>query len=523
MLSWLGAAGMLVALGCWALASPVGSSPDEDYHLASIWCSHGFSAGVCEPGSTAGTRAVPEALITANCYKFQAATSATCQTSQLTGAGMVDTDRVNEITNGYPPVFYWVHGFLVSDNVGASVLLMRLVNVLLFLGLIAAVYALVPAGLRRALIGGALITAVPLGIFLAASINPSGWAMLSAIALPVALLGFLTATDRRRRYALGGLAAFALLIGAGARADAASYAIVAIAVAVILAVRIRLDVRTLRRLSLPAVLAVGAAFAFLAAGQSAAIGGNPTLRRPPFSLGRLINTAIDVPSLWPGGLGGWGLGWLDVTMPGIVWVASWSVFAAVVFVAVSRAGIRQWLATGLVAAAAVLVPTYLLFIDGSKVGAFVQPRYILPLLAMLVVTVMVRLNGDAFRLTGGQRWIVVGLLTVANAIALHTNIARYTVGVDGASWDLDGRIEWWWHIPITPMMTWLIGAMGFAIGVILLTREFVVAANATDTGPAVAHPPADDESASGGLLALDARTRLVDRTGDSVPAAATQL
>ena len=31
----------ILALACWALASPVGSSPDDNFHLASIWCAGG--------------------------------------------------------------------------------------------------------------------------------------------------------------------------------------------------------------------------------------------------------------------------------------------------------------------------------------------------------------------------------------------------------------------------------------------------------------------------------------------------
>ena len=37
----------LVAVGlAWSLASPAGSSPDDDFHLASIWCATGDPA-VC--------------------------------------------------------------------------------------------------------------------------------------------------------------------------------------------------------------------------------------------------------------------------------------------------------------------------------------------------------------------------------------------------------------------------------------------------------------------------------------------
>ncbi|QIM19287.1 hypothetical protein G7066_13215 [Leucobacter coleopterorum] len=35
----------LVTFGAWALSSPIGATPDEDFHLASIWCGSGEREG----------------------------------------------------------------------------------------------------------------------------------------------------------------------------------------------------------------------------------------------------------------------------------------------------------------------------------------------------------------------------------------------------------------------------------------------------------------------------------------------
>jgi hypothetical protein len=168
-------------------------------------------------------------------------------------------------------------------------------------------------------------------------------------------------------------------------------------------------------------------------------------------------------------------------MPGSVWVGSWSVFAGVLFVAVSGVGMRWRLALGLVALAALAVPTYILYISGVQVGVGVQPRYLLPLLTLFAVTAMVRLDGAAFRLTAGQRWIVVALLTFANSMAMHTSMKRYLVGFDGISFNLNHDVEWWWQIPISPMALWFLGTLAFGAGVTLLTREFTTVAPGLDT------------------------------------------
>jgi len=50
----------LIALMAWALASPMGSSPDDDFHLTSIWCANASKTYDCAPGKTAATRVVPD-------------------------------------------------------------------------------------------------------------------------------------------------------------------------------------------------------------------------------------------------------------------------------------------------------------------------------------------------------------------------------------------------------------------------------------------------------------------------------
>jgi hypothetical protein len=494
----IGAACLLAALGSWALASPVGSSPDEDYHLVSIWCSHGTRAGLCE-GLTAESARVPAALVQDSCYALQPDQSAACQAR--VGSELVQTTRGN-FTGAYPPVFYWVDGFFAGHDIGNSVVLMRIVNLVLFLTVFTAVYMFLPPGLRRAQVAGALLTAVPLGMFLVPSINPSGWALLSAGTFLVAILGYLTTEDRRRRITLGALAALTLLIGAGARGDSASYAVVAVAAAFILTARA--NKTALRRLSYPAILAAVAGIAFLSVGQSGAVNPNQSTATH-VSLGRFLRIALDVPALWIGGMGSpapfnnnlpawpWGLGWMDTAMPSVVWVGAGGAFAAVLFSAIGRLGVRQACAVGLVAAGAFLVPTYVQVLADSPVGGLVQPRYVLPLLIILAVTAMVRLDGTAFRITRGQRWIIVAALAVANGAALFTNIRRYVTGTDGKDWNLNQHIEWWWNAPVSPMAVCVIGALAFGIAVTFLTTELTTIEAATSDTTA-AHIATSDTS-----------------------------
>lgn len=492
-----GAVLILIALAAWALASPVGASPDEDFHLTSVWCGHGLRDGGCEVGTDPATRTVPSALLEAPCYAFNADVSGACQ-----GTSFADSDvemaltSLGNFTGDYPPVFYFFMSLFVGDDIPFSVVAMRLANALLFVGLIAATYLASPPGLRRPLLGGIAVTVVPLGMFILPSINPSSWALVSAATFLVSVLGYMTSENRVRRLVLGALAGISLLVGAGARADAAMYAVLAVVVALILAVRS--GRHHLRRAIYPVILAIIAGLAYLSTGQSSAL---EETSAQTFSLGRLARVLIGVPDLWVGALGKWGLGWLDTIMPPVVWVAAFGVFVATLCVAMNGAGVRRALGLGVVALAAWMVPAYVQYLSGAPVGAYVQPRYILPLLTLLAVTAMVRLEGTAFRLTHTQRWVPVLALSAANAVALYVNLRRYVTGFDVDSLNLNAQVEWWWGGPVSPLALWIAGSLAFALGLVLLSSEMTSVAAAGEEP----EPRGPDAGAEGdGAKAVDA-------------------
>lgn len=461
-----GLGALLVALLAWAVASPVGASPDEDYHLASIWCAQGERDGLCAPGDGPERREVQRRLLTAQgCYNFQPEESAACQAERMADSTTtLESDRGN-FNGSYPPVFYFVQGLLASERVIDAVLLMRAANALFAVLLLAAVGLAAPPGLRRGLVGGAAVTVVPLGMFVLPSVNPSSWAVLSAMTLPVAVLGYITTDEPGRRRVLGALAALALGIGAGARADAALFGVLAIGLAGVMTLRPGWPY--VRRLVYPAVLAVVGLWLYLTTGQAESIG---TAARPEASVSGVVDLLGDIPSLWTGALGGWPLGWVDTPMPAVVGVASWSILVGCVFAALAGAHRRQLLALGIGGVAVWLVPTYMQHLTGLAVGAAIQPRYVLPIIAIVAVVAMSRTGGSVVRWSGGQWLLVVVALTVANAQALHTNLRRYVTGTDVISLNLDAGAEWWWEgLPVGPNVVWALGSVAFALALLLLT------------------------------------------------------
>ena len=468
----------LVALVCWGLSSPVGSSPDDDFHLASIWCGSGVVAGQCETGAENDERVVPRDLVSgAVCFATDDEKSASCQAPDF-GTDVddtVSTDRGN-FAGQYPPVFYFVMSLFAGPNVVISVAVMRIVNAVIFIGMVTVLAALLPAHRRTPFIWAAAVTVVPLGMFLIPSTNPSSWAILSAAVLWAALIGYYEASGARR-IALGAYAVVASVMGAGSRADSAVYVGLAIVAVTILTAQ---RTRGFLVLSiLPAALFVYAFLSAVLAQQTAVVStgfdSSAPLEASPATLA--IANFLMVPELWTGmfGSGGWGLGWLDTRMPAIVWAIGFLIFGATILIGIAKAGRRKLLSAGLVFAALWLIPIVILVLSRSLVGAYLQPRYILPI-AILLAGIALWTSSGVIAITGIQRVITVCALAVANAVALELNIRRYVTGTDVVGLNLDAGAEWWWpSIVASPMTVWIVGSLSFVALLVVLERHVRVA------------------------------------------------
>jgi hypothetical protein len=465
----------LIALMAWALASPVGSSPDDDFHLASIWCANAANTSVCEPGPTATERVVPSAIRYSACYAREPKKSAACETAYLNESSKpsVITDR-GSFQNNYPPVYYATMSLFAGPDIAASVVIMRLVNILLLVGITTALYLLLPVRRRSTLLWAWIVSVVPLGLFLIASNNPSSWAIIGIGSAWLALLGYLE-THGKPRIALGAIFALTSVMAAGARGDAALYIVLSVGVVGILTFRVARDY--FLAAILPVVVSVIAVYFFLSSQQSSVVAtGLSSLAEansgtPGSTLNLLVKNLLNVPQLWAGALGTWGLGWLDTAMPAIVSLGGIIAFVGVVFVGVTRLTPRKTIALAIVALALWALPTYVLVRGMNVVGQNVQPRYILPLMILFVGLAVFAVRSERFRLTRAQLIPMVTLLAVGESVALYMNMRRYISGSEGHEISLNTNMEWWWNIPISPMAVWMVGSLAFAALLVVLVRE----------------------------------------------------
>lgn len=467
-----------VSLGAWAIASPVGAAPDDDFHLASIWCGLGERDGLCAPGDAANERTVPERLIASSgCFASESRQSAQCPVDDLT---QVSTARGN-FEGNYPPVFYSVMSVFAGPDIAVSTILMRMFNAALFIGAVAGILALLKPGQRGPMILGAAATLVPLGVFIIPSVNPSSWAVLAGLTVWLATYGFFTAESRGRMIGLASFAVVLGVMGAGTRGDSAVYVAFAGVAAALLAFERTRSWMWRSILSLGLVL-IGAFF-FLSANQSsdvvkegversaaasaaaaasAGAGTAPDVTAGGMEL--LLRNILDLPSLWVGSTGTWGLGWLDTPVYPVVWILLIGVLFALPFWGLR---IMTWRKAAVLVAALLALaalPLYILQSKGLQVGEFVQPRYLLPLLIIFVSVALFGFARDHLGLSRLQAAVLFAVVAFANTLSLHNNMRRYITGLgDGGGFNLNANIEWWWAMPVSPMVVWFIGSAAFAL------------------------------------------------------------
>ena len=256
-------------------------------------------------------------------------------------------------------------------------------------------------------------------------------------------------------------------MGAGSRADACVFTVMAVGLAVLLNLRrLRTHLQATAVAALCAVLAIGF---FLGAGQTSALstGLNPgQIVDQQSKLGVFeltLTNFMNMPMLWGGVLGSGPFGTTGVFDVGFPYVVGFLTVTGATVLAAGASWRRPSRPVALALGAAVLglfvYPLYILGKTHLIVGAGIQPRYLLPILVMILGLVL--LNGGA-RLSRGTALFVAVVLSAANCLALHIQMRRYISGQDVSHLILERNKEWWWNLPVTPTLVWIIGSVGFA-------------------------------------------------------------
>ena len=453
---------------CWSISSPPGSSPDEDYHIASIYCPPPVSTSGCRLETTADGQQVivlkQRVFATSICYAFNSKASGVCVWD-------IDADRFGQDLRydrgEYPGGYYRVMHLFAGDDPYSSTYLMRAVNVVLavVLGGLLVLVSARPA--RRILAYTVAGTFVPMGIFLVPSVNPSGWALVGITTLAFATHAYWLAETRGRLLGSAALAGVGAAMAMSARTDALVYA--ALALVLVTALHHQAAIARPRRLALPAVVLVVDAFLYWRV-SSRGVGG---LGFPGFggqaqgysALQILMHNVVNLPDLLLGntGFATGGLGWLDTPMPSAVVIGMIMVYAVLLAAGMGHLSRTKLVVAALALGALVAVPLYTLQSAGLLVGEAVQPRYLLPILPIVALVVLTGARpAEAVRLSPAVAWATWAIVSGANSLALMVNIRRYTTGLDGPM--IPGRsVEWWMPGLPGPLATWIGGTVAFTL------------------------------------------------------------
>jgi hypothetical protein len=477
----------VLTFGSWAFSSAVGSAADDDYHLSSIWCAS-FAGNTCEVDPEGEGVFIPESLREGiYCYYHNQFQSAGCQPFMDGTDPRPDVPFAhnNPSRNLYPNGYYNFHNLFKVDSIEATALTVRFVNLGIFLGAGFLLFYALPRRLRSTWVWVWIIGLVPMGMFVIPSSNPSSWAITAVAAGWIALLGYLE-TRGLRAWILGLVFIASAILAVSARVDAVLYLGFASLVAIWLsATRGKELVKKIWPGLIPLTVVV-VALIINPANLERVVGGlgsrdeytsDPLPWSSPaqmlggsaFDWGLLWHNFWNIPGLWLGIFGGspWGaLGWLDTIMPQIVLAGTMAVLVTIVIISLRSADKKQLTAFFAVLAALWAMPLYLLQLGGFVTGEQIQPRYMLPLMIVLLGTLLVRQDGKPLLTKPGELWFVIIALTLANAIALHTNIRRYTTGMGVQGFNLDSPREWWWlFFPdfLGPTLLWAIGSVSFGV------------------------------------------------------------
>lgn len=458
--------GILAVATGWIFASSPGSSPDDDFHLVSTWCPHPIESTGCGTTTIDGELYVmaPMTASRAQCEAFRPDKSHAC-IRDYSDDTMFPSYRYND--GQYPYGFYQFHHLFAGHNVERSVWIMRSINVGIAMVLIGAVCALSTRDVRRATALAALVAWTPMGLYFIASNNPTSWAITGVFTYGAALYGALNAQGWRH-WTLLGVAALASLLCYGSRGDAAFYVFVASLGILILSA----SKRHLPEIGVATVLSAIGVWLMLGSGQASNVSHSSDAT---VTLNDRIEVAIMniryLPEYFAGFIGfNSGPGWRDTPLPGYTTILGLLVLGAALFYGARTVSLRKALAAfvvfGAMAGIPLLIATPTAF---PNLGGY-HSRYALPLLGTwLLIWLSCAIKKSS--LSRGQIVMFVVFLSVADAVAMHTTIARYVRGlleIRLIGWiapgNLNGDIRWWWaDMPLRPMTLWGLASLGYAL------------------------------------------------------------
>jgi len=485
----------------WLLAAPPGASPDDAFHMTSIWCAEGFKEGICleDPGAPDLARVlVPRSVPGVTCFQYDGSQSAACALDNLApGLQQFIPVAGSNIRGERPNLYYRAMHPFVGEDVGRTAALVRTANLVTAAAMIIATAFVAERRLRAAFLLSSLVASVPLGLFLVTSVNTSAWGLAGLITLWANGITAISHQHRANRVAAVLLAGLGVVLALGSRTEAVVH------VAVIGAVVLMLwwSLRTFRRqgdeprrglLSLTgrgfrrAVIVLGIVVAIaaivLAAPETAGL--DRIIRDLQRGYDRLsargigdpfLAIAFEVPSLWTGALGHiWGLGALDTPIPSLSTIPLIAGFLLLLTLGLQGAARARIVTASLVGLSLFAFPTFSLMRSGLLVYEELQPRQFMVMLFVLLGIALLRLREEPdLVLPRATRTFLVVALGLGHSIALLVTMRRHISGlVEFRYVSFTSEIEWWWLSAPAPNLVWATASIAYIVAAVIVLGLF---------------------------------------------------
>jgi len=463
---------LFMTLAAWSMGSAVGSSPDEDYVLTSIWCGTEGNPPHCRKDpDRAYTMIVPELVgLGSRCiYSGGPSQSARCQIESHTNDQVMPTSKYNR--GNYPNLYFGVHRNLVSYDVTRSVMKMRLLNSLIATLLIFAI-----TSLTRNRTDGILIIlfsiSAPVAFFIISSVDTSSWAVTSAIgfALAISVIQDNPRTTKTVLPALLFLSISVFLILSSR--NEGKFILLSLGALVTIAWLTYTKKSHLKQVLIFLILVltsilITSSREIRSFGKFLSIRKNIELDRfGNTSHSLLVENILDVPNSLLGFFGFWGLGNYDVNLPSLVWfLLLFNFYWIIAFIFKELNKNLRFIGYGFLG----VIPLLTLELNQqfqTNISRLVQPKYLLPFLLGVIILLASFIKSEAPRSLTSKISIFA---VIANSVSLRTTLRRYTTGNE-IDWvrPLNNSVAWWWEFGPSPEFVWLAGTISFAILLALL-------------------------------------------------------
>lgn len=462
----------------WAISSPPGSAADEIYHLGSIWCAWGED-DICLFDGEAQDNGRRNITLTsgfskAGCFRSDIDKENKSAKCYLQNSQNQERFAWEMNSGNYPGLTYSVLRIFASNNIELSVMIMRFFNYSLFTFLcILALFTLSRENMYASYLAF-LITIIPVSIFFMTSINPTSWSITGIGFYWVFLWNYFS----KVKNSIINLNLISLIVCAilviGSRSDSAAYLVV-ISVLVIFSLLIQNRIYNERKKIL--IVTIINIWAIIQFSYNSQFRAESKSINSDSGLNLFFQNLLELPNYYLGIFGGagpaewpFGLGWFDTPIPKIVPTIGIINVILVVLLFKRNWNIQQKIFLITLPFFMFLIPTIILQLRQSSATFFLQPRYLIPLVIVFLGSLVIESKAliNVKLLTS----LLIFNVAIANSISLFTNIKRYSLGLD-SQLNFFQSYEWWWDIPLTPGVTWVVGSVSFPIFMLLLFSKIL--------------------------------------------------